>query len=267
MSTITTSAPRASAAAIASKTTAPGSPPGFPRTISAPGALGPGLELLDRRRPVGVGRGDDHRQPELARAGAGELADRRRLAGPVDADDHDHRRPGAQVERGRLGPGELGQQLDQPRLDRVRRRSIRPLLDLAPRACRPPPRSSGAPTSARISASSRRSQVSASSWSKRLAESSARSAWRLFARRSRSRANTPRARHLLGFACGRAGPRPSSPGGRSALPVHRAGTCVAARLPVARWRRDGQLEATLGGARPTPLPRPRRARLLLLEAP
>ena len=98
VSAMTTSMPRDSAAAIASKTTAPGSPPGTPADDLHAGALGPRLELLDRGSAVGVGRRDDHREAQLVAQVPGELADRGRLAGAVDADDHHHRRPGAEVD-------------------------------------------------------------------------------------------------------------------------------------------------------------------------
>src|SRR6188474_1325062 len=81
--------------------------------------------------------------------------------------------------------------------------SIRRSRTASPSAATPPPSTScssrsttlavvGAPASARISASSSRSQVSSSMRSKKLAEISSVSAWRLFARLSRRRRKTPR---------------------------------------------------------------------------
>ena len=113
VSAITTSAPRDSAAAIASKTTAPGSPPGRAADDLGAGPLRPRLELLDRGGAIGVGRGDDHRQAELVPQVPGELADRRRLAGPVDADDHDHRGAAPQIDPSGVAARDLGEQLDQ----------------------------------------------------------------------------------------------------------------------------------------------------------
>ena len=82
-------------------------------------ALGPGRELLDRGGAVGVAGGEQHRQAGLLLQVPGELADRRRLAGAVDADDQDQRRPLLDVEADAVAAAELGEQLDQPGADCV----------------------------------------------------------------------------------------------------------------------------------------------------
>ncbi len=43
----------------------------------------------------------------------GELADRRRLAGPIDADDHDHRGTAPQIDPSEVAARDLGEQLDE----------------------------------------------------------------------------------------------------------------------------------------------------------
>ena len=78
------------------------------------GALGPALELLDGGGAERVGGADDDLLAERVAQVPGELADRGRLAGAVDADDEDHRRIGADVDRVVAGAGELGEQLGQP---------------------------------------------------------------------------------------------------------------------------------------------------------
>ena len=78
------------------------------------GPLRPDLELLLRRRPVRVRRGDDDRAAVL-REPRRELADRRRLAGAVDADDEDHGGLVGDVEDRRLAE-ELGHLLGQRRV-------------------------------------------------------------------------------------------------------------------------------------------------------
>ena len=82
----TRSLPRAAARWTASKTTALGSPPSAPRTISVPDALGPPRELLAGRGPEGVAGGQQHRAAGR-RLLAGELADGRGLADPVHPDE------------------------------------------------------------------------------------------------------------------------------------------------------------------------------------
>ena len=99
----------------------------------------------------------------------GDLADRRRLAGAVDADHQQDRRLAAEVDRRPAGRGDLGEDLDQPLADRLA------VGGTAPASTSCSSRSTtvavvGAPASARISASSSRSQVSSSMRSKRLAE-------------------------------------------------------------------------------------------------
>ena len=113
MSTMTTSAPRARAAAIASKATEPGSEPSSPRTSSAPARSRPLGQLLGGGGAVGVAGGEDDREAHLLAQVPGDLADRRRLAGAVDADHHQHRRLGAEVDRGAAAAGDLGEDLDQ----------------------------------------------------------------------------------------------------------------------------------------------------------
>ena len=80
-----------------------------------PGAVGPDLQLLRRRRPEGVPRREKH---PLALRGieVGQLADRGGLAHPVDPDDQNHRRLALRVKRplGREG-------LDQQLLERTQR--------------------------------------------------------------------------------------------------------------------------------------------------
>ena len=61
------------------------------------GAAGPDLELLLGRGAERVCGGQEHGVIVLAEL-LRQLADRRRLPGPVDADDEDHGRLGAQVE-------------------------------------------------------------------------------------------------------------------------------------------------------------------------
>ena len=78
----------------------------------AAGPLGPALELLHRRRAVGVGGADQDRVAELLAQVPGQLADRRRLAGAVDPDHQHHRGLVAQVDAvGAVlgGPGGVGQ--------------------------------------------------------------------------------------------------------------------------------------------------------------
>ena len=70
VSTMTTSAPRARAASIASKATAPGSAPGLGADQLGAGPLGPLGELLGGGGAVGVGGGEDDREAELLAAGA-----------------------------------------------------------------------------------------------------------------------------------------------------------------------------------------------------
>ena len=87
---------------------------GTPHDLAA-GAIGPLGQLLDRGGAVCVAGRDDHLQAQLALQVPGELADRGRLAGAVDPDHHQHRRPRAEVDARRaLGGGDLGQDLDQP---------------------------------------------------------------------------------------------------------------------------------------------------------
>ena len=62
-------------------------------------ALRPHLELLDRGGAERVGGAEHDLQALGLREVPGELADRRRLAGAVDADDHDHGRACAQLDR------------------------------------------------------------------------------------------------------------------------------------------------------------------------
>ena len=113
VSMITTSAPRSRPRAIASKATAPGSEPSGPLTTSHAGALAPALELLDGGGAERVGGADHDLLAERLAQVPGELADRGRLAGAVDADDEDHGRVGAQVDRVVAGAGELGEQLGE----------------------------------------------------------------------------------------------------------------------------------------------------------
>ena len=80
---------RAAARSTASKTTAEGSPPSLPRTISAAGALGPHAELLGGRGPEGVARGHDD-PAALGLLLAGDLADGGGLADAVDPDEQPH---------------------------------------------------------------------------------------------------------------------------------------------------------------------------------
>ena len=64
-----------------------------PCTKSTPARSRPHLELLDGGGAEGVGRAEHDLVPELLAQVPGELADRRRLAGAVDADHQQHRRP------------------------------------------------------------------------------------------------------------------------------------------------------------------------------
>ena len=122
---------------------------------------------------------------------------------------------------------DLGEQLHQALAHRL---GAADGARLAPRARACPTTSAVvcAPTSARISASSRRSQVSSSSWSNRLALSSAWSACRLFERLSRRRRKQRRPRPLL-----RVRGAPASAAGCRAAPV----TEIEGFAPAARpWR-------------------------------
>ena len=216
VSMITTSAPRASAAVDRVEDDGARVAARLPLDDLGARALRPGLELLDRRRAVGVGGTDDRAPPKAGRHQVGELADRGRLARPVHADDHDHRRPVGQVDpRRSVRLGHLGQELDEAGAGRVA------LRDRA--ATTPPPRArpttsavTGAPTSARISASSRRSNASASRRSKKLAETSAVSAWRLRERLSRRREKNPDRAPTARPASGRRSPPPPA---RTGLPT------------------------------------------------
>ncbi len=98
---MTTSRPRARAASIASNATAAGSAPAGGADEVGPGALRPDLELLLGGRAERVGGAQQDGAVVLAQL-LRELADRRRLARAVDADDEDHGRLLAEVERPRL---------------------------------------------------------------------------------------------------------------------------------------------------------------------
>jgi hypothetical protein len=115
----TTSVPRDSAAASASKTTEAASWPVSALTMSQP-ALGPGRELLDGRGAVGVGGGDHDVEPGVLLQVPGELADGCRLAGPVDADDEHHGGPRAKIDARPAACGEVGEQLNEAVPDRLR---------------------------------------------------------------------------------------------------------------------------------------------------
>ena len=92
VSTITTSCPRARAASMASKATAPGSDPGSPRTISQPARSAHSVSCsAAAARKVSAAASSTDR-PELLLEVPGDLADRRRLAAAVDAHHQDHRR-------------------------------------------------------------------------------------------------------------------------------------------------------------------------------
>ncbi len=81
-------------------------------------SFGPLGELLDRRRPVGIGGRDHHVELQLLGQVPGDLADRRRLAGAVDPDHHQHRRLGGEVDAPLPHRRQLGDDLDQPLLHR-----------------------------------------------------------------------------------------------------------------------------------------------------
>src|SRR5262249_37701047 len=92
VSTITTSAARALAAATASKTTAAGASPDFCLTTSV--ALRPDFELFDRSGTKRI-RGAKHDAAFFLAQTVGELADAGGFARAVHSDDKDHARPGA----------------------------------------------------------------------------------------------------------------------------------------------------------------------------
>ena len=147
----------------------------------SPGSVGPLGELLDRRRAIGVGGRNDHVQAELLLQMPGDLADRRRLAGAVDADDHQHGR-GARA--GRSGRRRRPRATRSQRGPRSAVRAARLRRSSSPASTSSSSRLTTAavvwaPTSARISASSRCSQVDSSMRSVKLEESSAVSACRL----------------------------------------------------------------------------------------
>ena len=113
---------------------------GRARDDLAAGAPRPLLELLDGGGAERVGGAEHDAQALVLRQVPGELADRRRLAGPVDAGDHDHGRRMAQVDAAvAVGPRLLGEQLDQPRLQRRAALDARRSSPRARAARRPPP--------------------------------------------------------------------------------------------------------------------------------
>ena len=73
-----------------------------------------GVVLLDGGGAERVRRADHDGQAERVAQVPRELADAGRLAGPVDADDEDHRGLVPQVDRLVAGAGELGEELGQP---------------------------------------------------------------------------------------------------------------------------------------------------------
>ena len=119
VSMMITSAPRSRPRATASNATAPGSDPSGPVTMSQPARCAhPSSCSTAAARNVSAAPSDDLHTQLLLEV-PGELADRRRLAGPVDPHGHDHRRLVTDVDPVVAGPGDPGQQLDEPVLQRL----------------------------------------------------------------------------------------------------------------------------------------------------
>ena len=169
MSMITTSWPRALAASIASNTTAPGSDPGSPRTISQPARSAQSVELLGRGRAERVAGGEQHRLAELLLEVPGHLADRGRLAAAVHAGHEDHRRAARRARSvSPLEARRVGEQLAQAAREVLaagRGRRSRPRSRAArrswPWSARPRRRRSASPPAARTP----RRRASGTSWS------------------------------------------------------------------------------------------------------
>ena len=189
---MTTSAPRSRPCRTASNATEPGSEPSGPVTISQPARCAhPASCSTAAARNVSAAPSTTVLPSSLLQV-PGELADRRRLAGAVDAGDHDHRRLVAQVDRGprpvrAMSASSSRAARSAPR--RPRRRRTRP-------PCSSLPTTSAvvrAPTSAMISASSRRSHVSRRACPRTASPGSRRRApARVLERFSRRRRKNPR---------------------------------------------------------------------------
>ena len=209
VSTMTTSAPRALAAATASNATAAGSAPAWARGRNRRPRAPPRPQAA---RPPRPGTCPPRRVrhalavvPEEVR----ELADARRLARAVHADDEDHRRTrGASVERRRLA-----EELVRSRRRAPRRGRSDPAAPRGAARARPSPRT---PTSAWSSASSSRSHEPIVAGVERgrpgAAPSSAR---RDFDSESRRRERGPR-RSVSGSGTAPASPSSSRPAPRHA---------------------------------------------------
>ena len=259
----TRSLPRAAARCTASKTTALGSPPSAPRTISAPARSAQRGQLLGGRGPEGVAGGQEHRAA-VGRLLAGHLADGRGLAHPVHPDEEpDVDRPGLAVEAQRpadrldhLGVGRAprspaassasvapSQRSSIEQVDQVGPQGLEQLVAAGTSSSSPGaggrragPSVVATPTSARSRASSSSSQVPASTVAgARSAARSPENSPRVLPSRSRKLGGRRLRRRSAGAAWGRSG---------------RRGLCapVAAVGRRGRWRLRSPEAAGDGGA-------------------